>query len=78
MEENIRKDLIKALFELEFGTRIDYIEQYKGRLISHYSFVTVQIIDFIDRLNTEYDIKGNKVAKVVIESFDIPEYEKEE
>lgn len=78
MEEKLRKDLIKALFELEFGSRIDYIEQYKGRLISHYSFVTVQIIDFIDKLNVEYSIRGREVAEVIIEEFDIKEYEKED
>lgn len=78
MEEKIRRDLIKSLFELEFGSRIDYIKQYKGRLISHYSFVTVKIIDFIDKLNVEYSIRGREVAKVVIEEFDIKEYEKED
>lgn len=76
MEEKIRRDFIKCMFEKKFKYNVNNnIKHYKGRLVSDYGTYTLDIIDFIDHLNKEYNIKGNEVAQVVIESFDVKEYE---
>ena len=79
MNEKIKRDLIKMLFEKEFYSHeIDRLREYKGRIIFDYFHKGAKFIDFIDKLNEEYKIKGHEVAEIIIEEFDLKEYKEEE
>lgn len=79
MNEKIKRDLIKMLFEKEFYSHeIDRLREYKGRIIFDYFHRSAKFIDFIDKLNEEYKIKGHEVAEIIIDEFDLEEYREEE
>ena len=79
MQEKMKRDLVKLLFEKEFGKwELDGLYDYQGRVIADYKHRTVKLIDFLNKVKDEYGIEGYEVDKTIIEEFDLEEYREEE
>lgn len=75
MNEKMKRDLIKLLFEKEFSSYdLENMYEYKGRVIIGYFHRNAKFIDFIEMINENYNIKGHEVAEIIIEEFDLEEY----
>lgn len=75
MNEKMKRDLIKLLFEKEFSSHdLENMYEYKGRVIANYIDRTVELVDLLDKIKDKYGIKGNEVADIVIKEFDLKEY----
>ena len=79
MNEKMKRDLIKLLFEKEYyNHELDGMRKYKGRIMCDYFHRSANFIDFIEMINENYNIKGHEVAEIIIEEFDLEEYRKED
>lgn len=78
MNEKMKRDLIKLLFEKEFDVLLELgtFMQYKDRVVTIGIHNEARFIDFIEKINKEYGIKGHEVADIVIKEFNIVEYKK--
>lgn len=76
MYENMKRDLVRALFKEEFSRyEIEGMYAYKGRVIAgYYIDRTVRLIDFLERLKDRYGILGHEAARFIIEEFNLEEY----
>lgn len=75
MYENMKRDLVIALYKEEFSKyEIEGMYSYKGRVIAGYTPRTARLIDFIEKMWDRYGIMGHEVAGIIIEEFNLEEY----
>ena len=78
MNEKMKRDLIKMLFEKEFSSYdLNDMYEYKGRIITGYLHRDAKLIDFIEKVENEYGINVYEASDVIIEEFDIEKYKEE-
>lgn len=79
MNEKMKRDLIKLLFEKEFGSYdLHVMYEYKGRIIANELHRSAKFIDFIEKVENEYGITLYEASDIIINGLDIKEYEEEE
>lgn len=75
MNEKMKRDLIKLLFEKEFSSYdLTNMYEYKGRIITGYLHRDITLIDFIEKVENEYGFNAYETLDIVIEEFDIEKY----
>lgn len=78
MNEKMKRDLIKLLFGNEFSSfDLRKLYEYKGRIIANELHRSAKFIDFIEKVENEYGITLYEASDIIINGFDIEEYEEE-